>query len=280
MDGYRRNKALAHIAAKGVEQGNFHPITADLSWDARQPTILAIVQLATEYEARERNLTAATTGSKLTAPDLAYGIEELRLAAKKEGRDLNGNQIAALIGKSPALVSSLLKIHRLPKKITRHWRECGKITLDGKEYVTTAPAQYKEMLGLAEVGHDEVEKEYAKIVGAHTKTDRPKSPEGKKLESAMKRAASIGELIGYLAFVGIDPQKLTKGEWLKIVQDCVGFERPGKKEATDKQLELLTSNMAEAYKQEKKRLAKPEDGDDDKTEEATQAKRDKRDGGR
>ena len=286
-DGFRRITALTKIAeaacakaAESKEESDYFPIKSDPKWDARNPTVLAIIKPMSEYEARERNLTSATTANKLTAPDLAYGLKELEIAAKEAGEKLNGAQIAARIGVSPALVSTLLKIMRLPKKITKHWRECGKITLDGKDYISTVPTYYKEMLSLVEGEHDNVEKEYAKLLVAREPGGKPKNPEAKKLESACARAASIGELIGYLAFVGVDVQKITKGEWDKIVTECVGFTRLGGKEATESQQALLIAKISEAYKAEKRRLLNPEDGDAEDNEETAQTKRDKRDGGR
>ena len=283
VTGYRRHTSLTRIAEKAMKDGDLHPIQKDPSWDASKPTILVLVKPMTEFEARERNLNEGTSHNGLSTPDLAYGIEQLRVAAKEAGLgELTGAAVAKKIGKTEGYVSQIMKVNKLPKRILAHWRKGGKATFAGKEVVGTAPLRLELMYELASsTSHDEVELEYAKLLAAKAEgKGKNKSPEEKKLESARKQAKQLGEIIGWLGFNGIDPTKLNLREWTKVINECVCFTRLNGKDPLESQMRLLLEAAKEGYRCEQAKLAAPEDGTDGDDEEKNQKKRDKRDGGR
>jgi ParB-like chromosome segregation protein Spo0J len=279
--GHKRYTALTLIAKAAVTRGDAHPIAADPTWDANAPTVYAIVKTMPEWQARERNIAENTERGNLPTPGLAWAIKDLQDQAKAAGVDLSNAQIAARIGKTESYVGTLLKIMKLPKKITKHWREGGKANFGGVEVVTTAPLPYLTMLALCAVDQDEVEKEYAGQLSVAGNADKKnRSPEQKKLDSACKAATSIGELLGFFAIEGIEPQRVKASDWEKVVVERVGFTRKDGKDPTATQLERLISSAKSGYEEEKKRLVAPKDGTGGADEEKNQAKRNKRDGGR
>jgi hypothetical protein len=286
--GHRRHTALTKIAEKALKDGDPAPIKKDPSWDPQKPTIWVVVKSVNEFEARERNLNEGTSHSPLSTPDLAYGIEQLRLAAKEAGKgEITGAEIAKRIGKSEAYVSQIMKVNRLPKKILAHWRKGGKATFAGKDVVATYPQGLTQMYELTQHPHDDLEKEYVKLLeNKPAKGNKNMSPEEKKFDTARKKAASIGKLLGWLAytdiaqFKGKDGDALPVNDWRKIVFEQVAFTRLSGKDPTEKQVDLLVETAKEAFKFEQNRLANPEDMDEEDSEEVKQKKRDKRDGGR
>ncbi len=279
--GFRRQTALLLIAEAGVKAGNFHPIKADPGWDARNPTIWAIVRPMTDLQARIRNVNEGTSHNALSTPDLAFGVEALRLASKAEGKEMSGVDIAREIGKSKTLVSQLLSVMRLPAKITKHWRHGGEGTFDGKKVVSTAPLGLSLMYELTNVdGADIQEREYAKLLSnAVPRSKKGVSPEQKKFAVALKRGQTIGETIGWLAYCVKNIEKPTPTEWALIAEELIGFTRPNGKPVTESQMRQMVDGLKEAFKNEQNRLANPE-GIDEEDEEEAEKTRGKRDGGR
>ncbi len=282
--GFRRHYALQLIAKHGVETGNYHPILADPTWDARKPTILVLVKSQSPREARERNLVENVGRANLSTPDLAHGVADLHrlITEENRGREPTNDDVARRIGKAASYVGSLIRVMRLPQTITKHWREGGEAFIAGQRVVCAGSLAIGKMTELAAMapGTDYGTAYVRMVMGSRdNETGEKKNSDQRRFESAMGHAAELGELVAFLGHEGIDPAHVQPLEWGKIVQELVDFEN-----ATAEQLDLLARRLSTSYESERKALADPEDGEGDidgnGNEEAVEKRRQKRDGGR
>jgi hypothetical protein len=276
--GFRRHYALSLIAKNGVHHQDFHPIIADPTWDAREPTILLLVKDQSDREAKERNLVENTGREGLSTPDLAHGVAELRrlITEENRGREPTNDDVARRIGRTGKHIGNLLRIMRLPESITKHWRDGGEAYIAGHRVVCVGSLPLNMMVELAgmQSGTD-YETAYVKMVmGSRDETTgEKKGADDRRFEKAMKVAAELGELVAYLAHEGIDPGNMKPDDWGKIVEELVDYE-----DASGDQLDLLARRLSTSYEREREVLSSPEDGGGD--EETQQRQRDQRDGGR
>jgi ParB/RepB/Spo0J family partition protein len=174
--GFRRFEAVSQIAAEDK---------------VKEPTILAVVRVLNENEARSLNIRENTVRNNLAVPDLAWAIAEL-------GRAGNTDMgIAGEIGKTQGYVSMLHRIMKgLPPKVLNHWRD------------SIVPIPVKSMDALVKSVSDKEEKrneklteKYMEMVKAQTEKAKTKTDEEKvasKVERFKKKAHQFGFLLGRL----------------------------------------------------------------------------------
>lgn len=91
-------------------------VATELQW----PTIRAVVEDLTDFEARRRNLAAQTGRIRHKPADLAWGIADLK---RLGGPKLTHEDIASSIGVSSNYVGTLLRIMTdVDPKVTKAWR--------------------------------------------------------------------------------------------------------------------------------------------------------------
>jgi ParB/RepB/Spo0J family partition protein len=178
--GFRRFEAVSLIAAEDK---------------VKEPTILAVVRVLNENEARSLNIRENTVRNNLATPDLAWAIFELGRAGNT---DLG---IAGEIGKTQGYVSML---HRVMKgvnpKVLDHWR------------ASIVPLQVKQMVTVLQVASEKDEKlaekqmeKYTEMVKAQAEKAKVKTDDEKaaaKLEGMKKKLHAFGFQLGQLDALG------------------------------------------------------------------------------
>jgi hypothetical protein len=275
--GFRRHFALSLIAKHGLAHEDYHPILADPTWDAREPTILLLVKAQSDREAKERNIVENTGRDGFSTPDLAHAVAELKrlITEENRGREPTNDDVARRIARTGSHVGNLLRVMRLPESITKHWREGGEAYIAGQRVVCVGSLPVGMMVELAgmQPGTD-YESAYVKMVmGSRDENGEQKSADDRRFGKAMKQAADLGELVAYLGHEGIDPSNMKSDDWGKIVEELVDYE-----DASADELDLLARRLSTSYEREREVLSAPEDGGGD--EEAQERQRQKRDGGR
>jgi len=173
--GFRRFAALSQIAE-----------------ETKNPslTIKAVVKDQSDAAARAENIVENTARDDLKGPDLAWACHQLYVLEKTNGNELTDSALAEMVGKSQPYVSKLLRIMKgVTTKVTDAWRS-------SKVAVTV-----NDMNGLVSVAKNEQEAEFKRILeskGGATGGQGAGGGQGAWLESAKKKAASIGELMGRL----------------------------------------------------------------------------------
>ena len=170
--GFRRFKALLHIAAK----------TGDKS-----PTIKAIVKACTEEQARIRNIEENTGRKDLMGADYVYGIAELR----KLSPGMTQARLGELFGLKQGYVSQLLKIATNVKTDLRdQWRDD-----------VATKVSIVDMVKLAEKPEAEQDEAYEALRKAKAERTSNKTYDG-KVKTYLDRVTSEAKNLGALVHSG------------------------------------------------------------------------------
>lgn len=170
--GFRRFKAISVIAEKLKN---------------KDATIKCVVKALNDAEARSENLRENTGRENLEGPDLAFGIWDLFRLHKDAngGKEPTTTALANEISKNQSYVALLLRIMANVKpSLTKAWREAP-VQLSVREMDVIGKLENKE----------EQEKKYKQLLSGK---GGGKAGRGAWLDSAKKKAASIGTLLGNL----------------------------------------------------------------------------------
>jgi ParB/RepB/Spo0J family partition protein len=238
--GFRRFEAVSQIAAEDK---------------VKEPTILAVIRVLNENEARSLNIRENTVRNNLAVPDLAWAIAEL-------GRAGNTDMgISAEIGKTQGYVSMLHRIMKgLPTKVLDHWRE------------SLVPIQVKAMDTLVKSVSAKEEKRDEKLIEKYTamvkaqaekvkvKTDEEKA--AAKVEGLKKKAHQLGFLLGRL-----DAEGFLLSSDVKF-SDCIHVLLPGCEEMDARTKKSISKFAETGWKDGQEAVA--EAAAEEEEEEATE----------
>lgn len=187
--GFRRFAAISKIAEEKKDPN---------------ATIKAISRDMTQVEMRSLNLRENTSRDQLKGADLAWSIHDLW--KQMGGTETSDVAVSKEIGLSQPYVSRLLRIMReVGTKVTDMWRN------------SPVKVSVGEMESLCKVVKDEQMTAYKKLLSKKDSGGAEKGPNA-WVETARKKAASIGELLGKLEREAlIDTSKLKFDEHIEYV---------------------------------------------------------------
>lgn len=232
--GFRRYAALMQIAEE-TKNPNL--------------TIKAVVKEQTDAAARAENIVENTARDDLKGPDLAWAAHQLYVLEKTNGTELTDSALAEMVGKSQPYISKLLRIMKgVTTKVTDAWRA-------SKVAITV-----NEMASLVNVAKNEQEAEFRRILeskGGASGGQGAGGGQGAWLESAKKKAAAIGALLGKLEkHEKIDTAGLSFDEHLDL---CLKVNA----KATSRQRTQIAKAATKAYEEALAASDAPDAADDD-----------------
>jgi ParB/RepB/Spo0J family partition protein len=217
--GFRRFLAIKMIAEK---QGK------------KDATIKAFVRHMSDLEARAANIRENTARDDLRGPDLAWSVSALEKAYVDKGMKASSVVIANSIGKNQSYVAKLMRIMtNCDPKVTTLWREAPfQVSISDMEKI----AAYEKDRQLEAL--QEILKNKSGTGGQGAGGGR-----GQWLEAAIKKAESVGTLIGRLTKAElIDSDGLDFGV-ADHVKACVSL----KAEATDAQVRKVGKALDKGF---------------------------------
>lgn len=202
-DGVKRREQELKSAVSTNSEAPFHG--GRVVPNTGNGTILAFVKNLSEVEARALNIRENTNRNDLSTQDLMWGIHELANKHK-----MSQVAIGFSLGRAQGYVGKLLRISTVNPKVLEHWRHGGTFEHDGKKIASVKSATTNDMRDLSDLRQGEGESakpdferqafEYMKVLEskAPSGTNGGSDPAKQWLESAKKKAANVGTMLGNL----------------------------------------------------------------------------------
>lgn len=222
--GFKRWEAMRRLAERSLHNNVRHPIKVNPSWDSKNPTILAKIDIGlSESDALLLNVRENTARANLTMPDTAWAIKRINESLAAEGKSMTDTQLAADLGLSQGYLSKLHRVVDAVKgikggEILKNWREARN------------PLPLKQMEAIVKQSTPErIWESYATAIGGAAAPaasgDADKDPNA-WLAKAKDAASEVGVIIGVLESLGQIPKEVAQEiDWETCISDLIKIKK-------------------------------------------------------